>query len=253
MTRILSVIPARAGSKGIVGKNFKEFAGKPLVEWSVWQSLSCLYAGSWESDYADAETVARTVVSSNCPYVKEVVDSIPHSHQVVYIPRPESLCEDLSPSEEALIHSYEWMRDHEGYDADVIIMLQPTSPIRRPSLLKECVETFRREKERFGCDSLVSVQKITPFFMRKEPNGDSYIPQGSMIIERPMRQSVMDFQFFYHDCGNVYITDIDILIETNNRVGKKPTMFVVSDEEALQIDTELDFRIAEEIMRKGYS
>ena len=111
---ILAIIPARGGSKGIPGKNIKEFAGKPLIVHSIEASLKC-------------PLVNRTVVSTDDDKIAEV--STAHGAQV--IKRPNELATDASLVIDAIRYTVGKVEE-EGEDVDIVILLEPTSPFRRP-------------------------------------------------------------------------------------------------------------------------
>ena len=145
MANILSIITARAGSKGIKHKNVRLLCGKPLVEWSIIQSLQ--------------SRINKTVVNSNCPLVKQVCDKY---NQVQFIQRPEEFATDLSKNEDALLHTLNYLDD----SYNIVINLQPTSPIRNNQLIDKCIKKMVDEK----ADSLFTASWHTPFFFRIKNN-----------------------------------------------------------------------------------
>ena len=251
--KILSVVLARAGSKGVKGKNYRPLIGVPLICWSICSSL--------RSKYVDL-----TVVSSNCRYIKDITFNIidklkknevnePRiffdlikSRNLEFIQRPDEYATDISKNEEALKHAYEYSKRQFNFDADIIVNLQPTSPIRdtRDSvLLDDCLEKMENEK----ADSLFAVKKCTPFFVHEE-HGEYIMNNKTLLKNRPMRQELNLQDWFLHDCGNVYLTNSSILLSENNRIGPNFTVFVLDQKRSLQIDSELDFMIIEEVMKE---
>ncbi len=242
--KILSVITARAGSKGIPQKNIRWLMGKPLFEWSVLASLNSKY-------------IDKTVVSSNCPEIERICKKNIHQYnygkldiekvqwsKVEFIKRPEDISGDLSKNEEALIHSYNYLKE----DYDFLINLQPTSPIRLSGLLdrsiKYCIEG--------GYDSLLSGMKLTPFMWRKMHGKWYYIVDNNGCCNRKMRQQFKDgynSEFILHDTGNIFLTNTNILLETNCRIGKTPCVFEIDKLNSLQIDEEFDFELIENMVK----
>jgi len=231
--KILSVITARANSS-YVGKNYKELHGKPLFMWSVEQSL--------KSKYIDL-----TVVSSNCPFVREIIsDNIDLLilKDFIFVLRPDELATVISKNEDALIHAYYYCKYKLNFCADLIVNLQPTSPIREKQLIDNCIEYKQQQK----ADSLCTVSAHTPFFIKKN--------QGKLewtydYKNRPMRQELSDDDMFYHDDGCVYVMDASMLLETKCRLGNDICVFHNSPVASLQIDTPLDFNIIESIMNQN--
>ena len=254
--KILSVITARKGSKGLPGKNHRLLYGVPLVAWSIFHSIRC-------------RDIGLTVVSSNCEHVKHVVSTIqsemllpgqymdskysnifnfsnPDFGQLKFIQRPEKFATNTSPNEEALIHAYRIAKSELGFEADIIINLQPTSPIRGQNLLHDCIHKFLES----GADSLFTVSIHTPFFVHKDGH-NNIVNERSKLFDRPMRQSLQEKDFFLHDCGNIYITSRESLLSTNNRIGKNFVVIPVTVLESMQIDTILDFQIIDFLFQEG--
>ena len=142
---MLCVIPARGGSKGIINKNIRNFAGKPLVAWSIEQALCC-------------KLIERVIVSTDNEEIAEIARQ--YGAEIPFL-RPKELSQDTSPTEPVLIHAVDELgKAH--YQPDAVILLQPTSPIRNEGRLKEAIELFKGKK----ADSLVSVCEEHPFFWR---------------------------------------------------------------------------------------
>jgi len=236
--KILSIITARAGSKGIKNKNVRDFAGKPLVQWSIDASM-------------DSKYVDLTAISSNCDLVKEVAANyildnkcsffLNSEKPIIFIQRPDELATDISKNEEALIHALNVMFDDYMFNFDIIINLQPTSPIRNEKLIDQCIERFIGEQ----ADSLFTGSFHTPFFFRIEDN--------EVIAEwdyknRRMRQEIPENEMKIHDDGNIYISSAKLLKDTGCRMGGKISIFPTNKYQSLQIDTEEDFILIEKLV-----
>ena len=224
--KILSIIPCRAGSVGLPGKNFKDFYGRPLFFWSLDASI--------KSKYVDL-----TAVSTNDQNVQGRMYGYMHSNiksNLKCMWRPEELCSGTSKSEETLIHVSKELKNQ----YDIIIMLQATSPIRTNNLLDKCIEEFIEEKS----DSLLTVGKDNPFIW-KIINGK---PVASYDYKnRPMRQEISEW--IYKDDGNIYIVKKDILLKEKCRIGGKISLFESDSFQTLQIDTNKDFQIMENVSK----
>jgi len=232
--KVLSVITARANSKGLPGKNYKQLAGKPLFMWSVDHSINSVHTD-------------LTVVSSNCPHVQRIVEedeSLQNRSDFLFIKRPDELAGPDSKNEDALIHAMEAVKEKLDFKADWIANLQPTSPIRRDGLLDECLVTACYK----GVCSSFTVSVHTPFFTAFNVRGYWEKLGNSQLFKRPMRQQLRKQDFFYHDCGSVYVISASELCFHHNRIATAFVCIPVSDTEALQIDTEEDFKIIEAAM-----
>jgi len=236
--KVLSVITARAGSKGIKNKNVRDLVGKPLIQWSIDASV-------------DSKYIDLTAISSNCGFVKEIAANyitnteasfyLNSKKPIIFIQRPEEFATDTSKNEEALIHSIDVLLHEYMFQFDIVINLQPTSPIRNNKLIDQCLERFIMDI----ADSLFTANQHTPFFFRIED--DKVIAEWD-FKQRKMRQELDDSEFKWHDNGNVYISSAKLLRDTNCRMGGKISMFPTDKYQSLQIDTEEDFQLIEKLI-----
>jgi len=249
--KILSVITARANSKGLPGKNTRILAMRPLVQWSMIHSLASRY-------------VDFTVVSSNCEKVKEATDDLLSwdmgyewklydlmeliedgnpDNRLRFVQRPDEFATDTSPNEEALIHAYHYCKENFDFQADWIMNLQPTSPVRTHGLVDKCIEKMYASY----ADSLLTVTRTTPFMWQYKGLN---IECNYDVVNRPMRQKIQDDAWLFHDNGNVYITEVSVLLERKCRIGLTPVIFETDKFQSLQIDDEQDFILIEKIMKE---
>jgi YrbI family 3-deoxy-D-manno-octulosonate 8-phosphate phosphatase len=126
MTEVLAIVPARGGSKGIPRKNIRDFAGHPLLAYSVAAGLQ-------------SETVTRTIVSTEDEEIAAVARH--YGAQVPFL-RPAELAEDDTTDLPVFQHALAWLQEHERYRPEVVIQLRPTSPIRPPDLVDRAVRTL---------------------------------------------------------------------------------------------------------------
>jgi CMP-N,N'-diacetyllegionaminic acid synthase len=229
--KILAVVTARANSKGLQGKNFKPLLGIPLVLWSV--------KAAYSSTYVDT-----VIVSTNCPSVKQVcldwISEQKADSRVFVVDRPEELSTPTSKNEEALLHAVQSYEERFNETPQIVVNLQPTSPVRNDRLLDCCIEAMADS----GCDSLLTVNKHTPFFWTIR---DGEAKALYDFHNRPMRQQLGDEDFYFHDNGNVYMMTTDVLSSTLCRIGVNPFLFETSPYQSLQIDTEFDFQLIEKM------
>lgn len=234
-SRVLAVVTARAGSQGVPGKNYRPLMGLPLYLWSVKAAIDSLY-------------VDEVVVSSNCPGCREAYDKYLLGFPWLrWLQRPDELATATSKNEEALIHAVGVMRE-QGFDPDIVVNLQPTSPCRVDNLLDRCLEAY----EKGGHDSLLTGARITPFMWRKQDGKWVYEVDKNGCCNRKMRQDFIhtenESEFLWHDCGSVYIVSTDVLLKTSCRIGNSPCVFEVDELNGLQIDSEFDFLLIEQLL-----
>ena len=235
--KIIVIITARAGSKGIPQKNVRKLLDLPLFWWSVEAALN--------SKYVDC-----IVISSNCEYCKkeynefkELAEFSKEELNVEWVQRPDEISGDLSKNEEALIHTIETLEEK----FDIIVNLQPTSPCRLFGLLDKCLIEYHEG----GYDSLLTGTKDTPFLWRKKNGKWTYPVDYNDCCDRKMRQEFkdddMDSEMTLHDNGNLYITESRILLDRKCRIGYNPCVFETNDVNCLQIDREFDFDLIEKM------
>jgi CMP-N,N'-diacetyllegionaminic acid synthase len=230
--RILVVVPARGGSKGVKLKNIRTINGVPLVT-IVGRVVK-------ELPYVD-----RAVVSTDHPEIAAIAREA--GLEVPFM-RPENLSGDIVADGPVLHHALlECERtDKEKYD--VVVMLQPTSPFRRPEHVTDAVLKLIQG----GYDAVWTVSEtdskahpLKQLVIRKDAL-DFYDPAGANIIARQELVPV------YHKNGVAYVMTRDCILNTKNIKGER-TSFVVIDEFMVNIDTELDFKLAEFVLQqKGY-
>lgn len=230
--KILGVIPARGGSKGIPGKNIKILAGKPLLEYT-WEVAS-------ESKY-----LSKIILSTDDSAIIEVGKSL--GIEIPFV-RPSNLAEDKSPTLGVIQHALEFY-SKKGEQFDAVCLLQVTSPFRTLAFLDNAIDTFIKKKT----DSLVSVIEVpheyNPHWTFKiNDNGELSISTGEKnIITR--RQ---DLPKTYHRDGSIYLTKVATILNDNSLFGNS-TSFVISNKETqVNIDTIKDWEKAEIICKTKF-
>jgi len=222
--KLLIVIPARGGSKGIKKKNLQKIDGKTLVARSI--------------ESAKLSSLPSVIVVSTDDI--EIMEEAKAMGAVV-VARPAALCDDNSPTESTMEHALVEMSKHHHFSH--IVLLQPTSPIRRKFLIDEVITKLVSD----GADSIVGVAKHSPFFWKGSI--DDAMPLFS-LSSRPMRQNILDNEFFYQETGNIYVSKIENFRKTKCRLSGKISLFINTENEALDIDTADDLQEAERIVRK---
>ena len=200
--RILGVTPARGGSKGIPRKNIRMVCGKPLLAWTVEAALASRLLNDYVVSTEDSDIAA-----------------VANAYGARIALRPAALASDeastLSVLQQVLTQ----------IEADVVVVLQATCPIRSAGLIDRCIERFLTE----DADSLA-----TGFICR-------YVEYGRNDLRR------QDIPGFFYDDGNVYVIRAD-LIRAGDRYGQKIARFPTSRAENVDIDEEFDLWLAEKIL-----
>lgn len=220
----VAIIPARGGSKGIPGKNTLLVAGKPLLAWSIEHAL--------RSSKIDSVWVTSDSLE---------ILSMAETYGARAILRPANISGDKATSEEAWIHAVNEIQKHS--EVDLVVCIQPTSPIRGKNDLDEAVAMFSSGK----FDSILSVTKIEDHFEwcltsegAKSVNYD--------FKERKRRQ---DIEEKYLENGSFYLVSPALLIANNNRLGGKIGLYEQEKFKMYQIDNIEDVALCEAILN-GY-
>lgn len=222
---VVAIIPARKGSRGLPGKNYKQICGKPLIEWSIQAAV-------------DSQYIDEVVVSTNCLVCESIVRQM-DDPVVRLIRRPDEFATSSSKTEEAMEHALGQL----DTEFDIVCLLQPTSPLRKKRLIDEALEAKESSQRR----TLLTVSAHTPFFFKKL-NGTTEAMFD--VKHRKMRQDINEFEMYFHDDGSLYITDGAYFRVSHCRLDNNPYLFVNDLYCSFQVDTEADFRILSKIMEE---
>ena len=223
MNPIITIIPARGGSKGVPGKNLRPLAGKPLIAHSI-------------LDAQAAHLVDRIYVTTDDPEIA----SVSRSYGAEIIQRPVELATDTASSESALIHAVTEI-EKTGVNPELIVFLQCTSPLRNGIDIDRAIEQLQNE----NADSLVSVSPSHRFLWH-HVNGVGQ----SINYDYRHRQRRQDMNPQYMENGSIYIFKPWVLKELNNRLGGKVSLFVMKEEQSHEIDSLEDFEYIDFLLNK---
>jgi CMP-N,N'-diacetyllegionaminic acid synthase len=224
--KVLYIIPARGGSKGIPGKNIKLLGGKPLIQYSIEVARAL----------ANDEDIC---VSTDDLSIKAVAES---TGLLVPFLRPENLAADHSGTFEVLLHALDFYKS-KGKQYERLVLLQPTSPFRKVDQVKEALNTWEE-----GLEMIVSVKlaKANPYYTLSEENA-----QGFLIKSKPstfLRRQ--DCPTVYEYNGAIYIMDVQSLYARSIAKFERVKKYVMDDITSLDIDTTLDWEFAEFIVNR---
>jgi CMP-N-acetylneuraminic acid synthetase len=229
--KILAIILARGGSKGLPKKNIKIFCDKPLISWAISQALK-------------SNAFEDVVVSTDCSEISKIA-----KESGAYVPflRPKELAQDTSSSIDAIIHSIDYLSEI-GKDYDAVCLLEPTSPLRTPDQLKLIVEDYKKKCNQYT--SVITVGKIRePLELFKVLDGDALKPLKSSTHSQSRRQDMNDYYFPY---GVAYIANTINLREEKTLYTSKCSYYVIEDNQCFEIDDQIDFDINEYLFQKYY-
>lgn len=210
--KVVAIIPARGGSKGIPGKNLIDLCGKPLLAWSILQAEK-------------AETISAVYVSSDDQQILDVAEQ----YGAIPILRPVELAGDTSSSEEALLHALEEIEKGSAGSLDLMVFLQATSPLREPEDIDGAVQHLLQS----GADSLFSAAVLEDFCLWTRAGGEL---QGLNFdpANRGMRQ---DREPLLLENGSIYVFRPEVLRKYGNRLGGRIELFEMPYWKSFEIDT----------------
>lgn len=229
--KILAIVPARGGSKGIKNKNIVLLAEKPLISWTLKECKKILDSRKYDIDFI-VSTDSKEILDVAC---KEGF----YNDQL----RPANLSSDAALTLDVL--KYELLKKEEIIKSkyDYVLLLQPTCPLRRSKHIEDCIDLMFKN----DVDSVVSVKNVAisgdhPFRMKKIENNMlvNFIEQGFEDM-RP-RQELPDV-FLRNGC--VYLTRACLIREGKTVVGKKCLPYIMDEESSTNIDTHADLFVAE--------
>ncbi|GAA0773243.1 acylneuraminate cytidylyltransferase family protein [Clostridium subterminale] len=225
---ILAIIPARGGSKGVPRKNVRELNGKPLIGYTIEAAKK-------------SNRVSRVVVTTEDIEIATV--SREYKAEVPYL-RPDELSQDNSPTMECVLHMLNYLEKTEGYVSDYVLLLQCTSPLRNHSHIDEAIDKLLNS----DYDSIVSVceAEVNPYWANIF-EGDKlkyFIEEGRKITRRQELPNV------YRMNGAIYLIKTEVLKKQKTFEPEEVMGYIMDSYSSVDIDTEMDFKIAEAIIKE---
>jgi CMP-N,N'-diacetyllegionaminic acid synthase len=229
--RVLGLIPARGGSKGLPHKNVRLLCGKPLLQYTAEAALG-------------ARGLSRVVLSTDDEEIAEVGERC--GLEVPFL-RPAELATDETPMLPVVQHALQAL-EAEDQPFDAICLLQPTNPLRRADDIDRAVCTLKLS----GADSVISfvtVGAMHPARMKFiSADGRVTDPPFAEACEGQRRQALREM---YLREGSIYLTRRHVVVEQQSFKGRDCRALIIPPERACNIDTALDFFIAEQLLVRG--
>jgi len=226
----LAIIPARGGSKSILKKNIREFCGKPLIAYSIESALKSI-------------NIDRVVVSSDN---KEIIKiALDYGGEVPFI-RPKYLAEDDTPDLPVFVHCLNYLKKNEGYEADIVVQLRPTSPLRTLEMIENGIDLLLNNPQ---ADSVRAVCEPSqnPFKMWTIQNSGFLKELITLDINEPYNQPRQNLPNVYWQNGYVDITRARTILSKKSMTGDMILPLIVDHKHIIDIDSELTFKLAEMI------
>jgi CMP-N,N'-diacetyllegionaminic acid synthase len=227
--RVLGIIPARGGSKGVPRKNIRDLAGKPLLAWTI--------------EAAKGSRLSRVILSTDDQEIADVGRK--YGADVPFI-RPLEHATDSARAIPMLQHAVKALED-QGDRYDAVMMLQPTSPMRLPRDIDGALEKLGKDPEATSVISVVPVGEFHPARM-KYLDGDLLVdPPFCEAYENQPRQELTPM---YIRSGSIYLVRRRILMETGSLKGTRCLAQVMPKHRSVNIDSPFDFEQAEWLLAK---
>jgi len=223
--KIVAIIPARGGSKGLPKKNIAALCGKPLLAWTIEAARA-------------AEQIDRVVVSTDDAEIAEVAKR----HGADVVERPAELATDTASSESALLHVLDALREADSYEPDLVVFLQATSPVRESDDIDNAIRHYRSER----ADSLFSCTRVTDHFLWEEKDG-CYVGANHDYRNRKPRQGITAR---YLENGSIYVFTPGLIRKEHNRLGGKIAIYEMPMWKSFQIDDRDDIEVCEFYLQK---
>jgi len=217
--RIVALVPMRHHSERVPGKNYRPLAGKPLFHWILETLLA-------------VPTIVEVVVDTDSPVIIQGVRE--HFPEVRILERPEHLRDGRIPMNEVLLH------DVRQVPADFYLQTHSTNPLLRAETVARAIQTFLNHYPAY--DSLFSVTRIQTRLWDQLARPINHNPA---ILLR-----TQDLPPVYEENSCIYIFTRDLLERRRNRIGERPYLFEIPAGEALDIDEEIDFLMADFLARR---
>lgn len=224
MSHVLAIVPARGGSKGVPGKNVRTLAGKTLLEYTALAAR-------------DSGVIDRIVLSTDSD---EIAEAGKRAGLDVPFMRPSSLAQDDTPMLPVIQHAVETLAS-DGWTTDVVVLLQPTSPLRRPAHVRDAVTTLHQT----NADSVVTVvelpRHLSPDYVMRIDGGllRPFLPEGARVTRR------QDARPAYSRDGTVYACWRATLEKWGNIYGERCQPLILDAADSLSIDSPADWAEAE--------
>lgn len=220
----IGIIPARGGSRGVPRKNIRLLAGKPLLAWTIEAALQ-------------SGLINRVIVSTEDPEIA----SVSRQYGAEVIDRPGDLARDETPTEPVMLQVLEDLEKTGSHRPGVVVLLQATSPLRNSRHIQEALAVFQQG----NYDSLLSVCPSHAFIWKNGESGAHAVNYD--YHKRPRRQ---DAEPEFRENGAIYVTSREIMLGRHNRLGGRIGLYIMEDEDSVEIDSPYDFWLCQQILEQ---
>lgn len=229
--RVLAIIPARKGSKGIPGKNIKIMNGKPLIVWTIEQAKKSRY-------------IDKILVSTDCNEIKKISEKA--GAKVPYI-RPKELSGDKAKTVDVASHAVEYLEKNEKEKYEIMLLLEPTSPLRAEEDIDNAIEKIISND---NIEAVISIGKMSDHpVLAKRIDGESIKPYFGVNDIESRRQDLTEAYFPY---GVVYAIKTKVFEQKKTFYPENQSYIELEDWQCFELDKRWDWVCIEAIMEKMY-
>lgn len=227
--KVLAIILARGGSKGIPNKNIKKLNDKPLIAYTIEEANKSAYIDKFilSTDDKEIASVSKTF-GAEVPFL-----------------RPGNLATDTATSEDAMLHTINWLGNNQNFISDYVMLLQPTSPLRTVKDIDNSIEKIINEDG----DSIIGLVKAEkhPYWMMEIKNGKV---SSFAKTERKKYTRRQDLPDIYNINGAIYITKTELFKNTLCRWAGETLPYVMPKKRSIDIDDTMDWKLAELMLKE---
>ncbi len=214
--RVVALLPMKANSERVKGKNFRDFCGKPLFRWILDTLL-------------DVEEIDQVIINTDARHIL-AENGLVESDRIVIRDRKPEICGDLVSMNLVLAD------DVSNVDADFYLMTHTTNPLMSADTIRSALKAFREAQATGTTDSLFTVDKIQTRFYREDCTAVNHDPDNLVRTQ--------DLEPWFEENSNLYIFTRESFAKTDARIGKQPMMFESQKFESIDIDTPADWDFA---------
>jgi YrbI family 3-deoxy-D-manno-octulosonate 8-phosphate phosphatase len=233
---VLAIIPARGGSKGIPRKNIKDFAGYPLIAYSILAATRSKY-------------VTRTIVSTDNDEIAQVARE--WGAETPFM-RPDEFSQDNTTDLPVFQHALKWLQENEGYKPDVVVQLRPTSPIRPLNCVDAAVELLLANPKADSVRGVVEAAQ-NPFKMwRIDPAGGKMLPLvATPGVDEAYNAPRQQLPMVYWQTGHIDAIRTSTIVKKNSMSGSTIFPLIIDQKYTVDIDNLADWKQAEWLIQEG--
>ena len=229
--KVLAIIPARSGSKGLPKKNVLPLAGRPLLAWSIEHGLQ-------------SELTSRAICSTDDENIASIARQ--YGAETPFL-RPKNLSGDNLNDSSFTVHAINWLAINENWHTDIAVILRPTSPIRDPSDIDGVIKMMIENPTAHSCLSVVEAEK-SPYKMLRQQSDGYIVPLIKCEVSDQLNAARQTLPKAFQQTGAIHGIRGEIAIKNNTVIGSIILPYIPKNKSILDIDSLEDFEKAELIL-----